>query len=139
MEKLFDLDELHASYRKKKFRNVSIAVLIFIVVVIGLVSLVPHTRNSNAAVNLTGLANPINRDASTTQPTSPTIQQSTNSNSTVQPTPKTGDYSPSYTYTVPNSSSTAQGTTSIAAPDPSKCPGIRAQMASATATFTNSN
>lgn len=130
MEKLFDLDELHREHRKRKFITVSIASIVFIVGIISLANLVPRSHNSNATASLAGSVSPISSDAGTTQAATAAMQRSTNSGGQVQPAPN--NYSPSYSYVVPSDPQSAQSTASVAAPDPSKCPDIKAQMAGAT-------
>jgi len=139
MEQFLDLDELHAGYRKKKIRNVSISILIFATAIIGLSSLASHPHSSNASVNLTDSTTPINNaTGSAPAPSSALGQGTTNIGATTQPAPTNGDYSSSYTYSpssIPNSGSNAPSTSNIATPDPSKCAGIRTQMANATASL----
>ncbi len=136
MDKLFDLDELHKSYRKTKVRNVSLAILIIVAVIIGLSSLAARSHSSNASVNLVGSTTPISNPTSNSPAPSSASAQGTSS--TTQPTPPNSGYSSSYTYnpsSLPTSSNTAPTTSSIATPDPTKCAGIRAQMTAATASL----
>lgn len=135
MEKLFDLDELHKGYRRKKIRNVSVVSLVLIAAIIGLTGLTPHNHNSNATVNLTGSTTPIGNNADAAQsPSTSTQQPTTFSGSTMAP-PTTIDYTPNYTYTAPSTPGITQNNTNIAAPDQGKCPAIKVQMSAATASL----
>jgi hypothetical protein len=141
MDKLFDIDELHQSYRKTKIRNVALTLLIIIAGVIGLSSLAPRSHGTNDTVNLSGSTSSIsNPTSSATAPPSASAHGGTNSvGNTTQPTPPDNGYTSSSTYnpstSMPGGSNAPPSTSNIATPDPSKCPGIRAQMAAATASL----
>jgi hypothetical protein len=139
MDRLLDLEELHKNYRKTKVRNLSLAILIIIAGIIGLSSILSRSHSTNASVNLTGSTTPISNPTGNNPAPSSASTQSTNSTgSTTQPEPSNTGYSSSNTYNPPSmpvSSNTVPSTSNIATPDPTKCAGIRAQMATATASL----
>lgn len=141
MEKLFDIDELHASYRKKKLRNWLIAIPIVLLVLVILAGFASYGHNSNANVNLTGSTTRISGDIGSAQQNNLVTTQQPDSvaGSVSQPKPSNGDYIPSstftYTPTPPPATSSAPKVSNVVAPDPTKCSGIRTEMANATASL----